>query len=186
MKIGLDFDNVIAQTVQEIFKYYNNRFGKNHKIEEVTKYEFWSAWGTSKEEAINIVDEYHEEHKIEELPPLDDAVKSINSLAEGNSLFVITARPSRFKSKTEDWIMHHIKTKIKVMDAGDFHKDGRASKSEICKELQIPIILEDAPDTALDCADENIKVVLFDQPWNRALSGMRYLEWYQIDWPLHD
>jgi uncharacterized HAD superfamily protein len=88
---------------------------------------------------------------------------------KSHEIIVITSRPARFKSKTELWIKHHLGIHLEVVHSGDFHNDGRATKAQICKELKIPILLEDAPETAIECANSGINVVLFDQPWNQKV-----------------
>jgi len=36
-------------------------------------------------------------------------------------------------------------------------------------------LLEDAPDTALKCAENEIKVILFDQPWNQKINHVNLI-----------
>lgn len=37
-------------------------------------------------------------------------------------------------------------------------------------ELGIKLILEDSGETAIECSNERIKVILFDKPWNKQFS----------------
>ena len=82
----------------------------------------------------------------------------------------MSGRPTKFKNRVEEWLLHHLKRKLEVIHAGEFHKHQAASKAEICKELGISILLEDAPATALECATKGIKVILFNRPWNQNVS----------------
>lgn len=52
------------------------------------------------------------------------AVATISKMLDNrDELFVITARPVRFKQRVEGWLKHHLNTdKIKVIHAGDFHR----------------------------------------------------------------
>ncbi|MBS3083490.1 hypothetical protein J4423_01665 [Candidatus Pacearchaeota archaeon] len=169
MKIALDFDEVVANLLEPLLKEYNQKNGKSHKIDDFESYDWWTTWGITREEAIQLIDDFHENQKIESIEPIEKAVESITSLLHnGDKLFIITARPTRFNKKTGDWIKYHLKTdKIEIIHSGDFHKGQGANKSQICKELGIKIILEDSGETALKCAEIGIKVLLFDKPWNK-------------------
>jgi len=171
MKIGIDLDDVTADFFEALLRFYHKKFGKLHKKEEFKEWKWGPVWGVSREEGIKIVDEFHEKHNIDEVQPLKHAINSLHHLLRDHELFIITSRPVRFKSKVESWLKHHLgDVKIEVIHAGDWHKGQAATKKEICKERDIHILLEDAPDTALECAKAGVRVILFDYPWNQAVS----------------
>ncbi len=169
MKIGIDLDDVTADFFNPLLEWHNEKYNRSDKREEFKEFAWYPIWQISREEAIKRVDEFHETHKIEEVKPLKGAINSINKLSKDNELFIITGRPIRFKSRAEQWIKYHTKKEIPIINAGEFHKGQAASKAEICKELEISILLEDAPETALDCANQGIKVILFNNSWNQEV-----------------
>lgn len=170
MKIALDLDEVIADFFEALLKFYHRKFGKLYKKEEFKEWKWWPHLGLTREEAIKTVDEFHESHHLDEVKPLEHAVHSIKHLLKDNELFIITGRPIRFKPKVESWIKYHFRElSIEVIHAGDFHKGQAATKAEICKDKGISLLLEDSPDTALECAEAGIKVILFDNPWNQKV-----------------
>ncbi len=173
MKIALDLDEVLAEFMEALLSFYHKKTGKLYKKEEFKEYKWWPIFGISREEAVKIVDEFHESYSLDEIKPVELAVEKIGSLLKkGDELYIITARPARFIKKAEDWVRHHFKTdKIKIIPSGDFHEGQAANKSDICKELGITIILEDSGETALQCAEQGINVILFDKPWNKMTRG---------------
>ena len=42
------------------------------------------------------------------------------------------------------------------------------SKADVCREIGAEIMIEDVPDHVVSCANAGIRVLLFDQPWNRG------------------
>jgi uncharacterized HAD superfamily protein len=170
MKIGIDFDDVTVDFFNSLLAWHNKNYNRNDKKEHFNEFKWWPIWQISKDEAIKRVDRFHETHRVEEVLPMNDAIESINKLSKDNELIIITGRPIRFKLRVEEWLLHHLKRNLEVIHAGEFHKGQAASKAEICAELNIPILLEDAPETALDCANEGIKVILFDNSWNKCIS----------------
>ena len=170
MKIGIDFDDVITNFTYSLMNFCSKKYGKRVLVEEIKEWDWGLYWGISREEADKRVNEFHEIHSVENVNPLDNAISSLKELTKNNELFIITGRPIRFKSKVDSWLKYHIKSKLKVIYAGEWHKKQGSSKAEICKELKISILLEDAPTTANDCASKGIKVILFNKPWNQKIN----------------
>jgi uncharacterized HAD superfamily protein len=169
MKIGIDFDDVTVDFFNSLLKWHNKKYNRKDKREDFKEFAWWPIWNISREEAVKRVDEFHETHKVQDIQPMKESIPSLNKLSKDNELIVITGRPSRFKSRVQEWLLHHFKKNLEIIHAGEFHKGQGGTKAEICKELNIPILLEDAPETALDCANQGIKVILFDKPWNQKV-----------------
>jgi uncharacterized HAD superfamily protein len=169
MNIGIDFDDVITEFTDSLMEFYHRKYGKKVVREEIKEWDWGLYWGISREEATKRVDEFHETHSVENVNPLENALSSLKKLMKANEIFIITGRPVRFKSKVESWLHYHLKDKLPIIHAGEWHKGQAASKAEICKELKIPILLEDAPNAAIECAKAGVRVILFDYPWNQKL-----------------
>ncbi len=175
MNIGLDLDEVTADFLAAVLKFYHKKTGKLYTKADFPEWKWWPQLGLTKEEAIKTADEFHEKHDIRDVPPLEHAVKSINYLLKSHKIIVITSRPSRFKAKVEAWIKHHIGSPLEVIHAGDFHKGQAATKAEICNEKGVIVLLEDSPDTSMECAKSGIKVILFDNPWNQKIKHKKII-----------
>jgi uncharacterized HAD superfamily protein len=108
-------------------------------------------------------------------------------VAAGHELYFITARAERRRYITETWlrekgIFDHAKA-VHLKPVGDFRPDyprGRYDsagsaiyKVRLAKELELDAFCEDDVVIAKTLAEAGVKVFLFDQPWNRALSGER-------------
>lgn len=171
MKIGLDFDDVTAHFMDPLLEFYNNKKSKNHQQDESKEYDFWVNWGITKEEGIRLIDEFHHTQNVETTKPIEGAIESIKKIMHnGDKLFIITARPLKFKKKIEEWILHHFEDhRIEVISI-EFYNGKSATKSQICKGLSIEIMLEDSGKNAVECANEGIKVILFNKPWNQNYS----------------
>ena|SRR3989344_6564989 len=160
MKIGIDFDDVVAEFTESLMDYYNKKYGKKVSKEEILIWDWGLYWGIPREEAIKRVNIFHETYKVEDIFPLEKAIDSLNEIMIKHKVIIITGRPVRFKHRVEEWLQHHLKRRLEVIRAGEFHKGQAATKAEICKELGIEVLLEDSGETALDCANSEIKVLL--------------------------
>jgi uncharacterized HAD superfamily protein len=90
-------------------------------------------------------------------------------LVEKNEIVIITARPARWKEKTDAWVKKYLKIPFKIFYSSDFHKESNKTKAQLCHELGVNVMIEDVEDCAIGCANLNIKVILFDRPWNKKV-----------------
>lgn len=180
MKIGIDFDEVIADSFNCILDLINSRTGKSHKKEEFSDYNWNNVFGISREECINLVDEFHENHNIMDIKPIDRCVESINYLLkEKCKLHIITARPEKYRQKTNDWVKHYFNNEINIIHSGSYYNLG--NKADICKKLEIELMLEDSGETAFECAKNDIYAILFDKPWNKNHRHEKIVRVYDWD-----
>lgn len=171
MKIAIDLDEVTAEFLEKLLEYHCLKTDKKISKEEFLSYNFWETWGGTREEAIKIVYDFHKSKMFDGIQPVRGAIKSVEKLLKENEIVIITSRPANQRRKTKAWLKKYFgKIKIEVYFTGDFHK-GKNTKIEICKKIGIDLILEDHPDYAQKCAEEEIKVILFDRPWNRNLAA---------------
>ncbi len=168
MRIGIDIDEVVAEFVEGYLELFNKKFEKEAKKEDILTYDLWKNLGISKEDSFNLAHEFFKSPIFERVKLIEGAVESIPKLSENNELFFITSRPIDFKSKTENFLTKNFSNiNFKLIHSGDRFKNGLKSKSEICEDEGVEIIIEDQPDYCFDCAKKGIRAFLFDKPWNK-------------------
>src|SRR3989344_5054680 len=97
MKIAIDLDEVIANHIKELIKFYHKKTGKLVAEEKFTTYDWWIPWGITKEEAIEIDHKFKKSKMFDNIKPVENASESIKSLIKNNELFIITSRPIIYK-----------------------------------------------------------------------------------------
>ena len=169
MKIGIDLDEITANLLDQFHKFYHKKTGKLFHKKDIKTSNWGESWGIfDKKEQFKIIKEFHDSDFYDEIEPIERAIESINHLIDNNEIYIITSRPTIFKEKTEGWIKKHLQNlPINIIYTKDFFNEKGKSKSDICNRLGIKIIIEDDKDYALDCANSNIRVILFDKPWNQ-------------------
>ena len=179
IKIGIDLDGCAVDTnpmilyqANEMYYFDNNKkyskynktimkeWGRSLRVEDIIKFKYEECTPLSKEEVDEIFKVFAEEKKFLSLKPMPDAIKVINRLQEFFEGYFITARPGNVEGQTIGWFENSgIKDyKNKVILDGD--------KVMIAKDRGITRFIEDRAETALKLAENNIKVLLFDYPWN--------------------
>lgn len=182
MKIGIDIDNVIANTAPIIEKYaiwYNENVVKRglklHENEGVT----YKMFDWTKEENDDFCIKYLEEAVLQ-ADVKDDAKEIIKRLRdEGHHINIISSRAApAFKTPygtTAKWLN----------ERGIVYDDllvGTVDKKEPCAKNHIDVLIDDE-DQHIVPISEIIPVLVMDAPWNRQCEGgntIRVHNWDEV------
>jgi len=173
MRIGVDLDEVLADTLSAVLPFHNDRYNTSLTRGDFHSYKFWEIWGGSREESVRRVHEFFDSPYAERVTPIAGARDALTRLKEaGHELHVITARSNAFIEHTKRWIGMHFPGLFDEIHFTNFYSvsgEGR-TKSSVCKNLGIEVMVEDDLHHASDCATSGIKVILIDYPWNKEES----------------
>lgn len=176
MKIGIDLDEVLADFMPQLLKYYNGKYKTNFTRKQIKEYNFWNLWRCTKEQVIEEVYHFFKSPYANEIQPVRGARETVLKLNKNNELFVITSRADDFAEETFRWINKYFSrvfSEIYITNQWNNSYKKTKKKSDICKELGIELIIEDGPEHASDCASSGLNVLLFDCPWNKGIIGKK-------------
>ena len=183
MKIGVDIDEVVVEFFKKYLKLFNKRFGKNLIFEDIVKYEIWDLTDVSQEETLRVLDEFGSSESFFRIQLVKGAKEVLDEFFKSHEIFFITSRPEKAKEQTWKFFEERFQNSpFKIIFSGDMF-GGNKTKFEICKELGIPILIEDRRKYALDCAQNGIRVLLMDKPWNQNCEHenlVRVKSWKEI------
>ena len=170
MRIGIDLDEVIANTLTAVINFHNEKYGTDFKENNFSSYRFWETWGGTRDEAIRKVHEFYVTDHFANVRPVAGSIDAVDKLKEnGHELFIITGRQENIIKETEKWIKKHFPEVFSgVHFANTYGLTGsKMKKGTICEQLGIEIMVEDDIIYASELAESGIKVFLFDRPWNK-------------------
>ena len=169
MKIGLDVDGVLADSMPIVNDFYNRRFGSNFKLFDYQYYDLEKTWGGTKQNAAKIIEYLFFSPYWNLVPPVDYSQEGIDIISKENNLIAITSRPISIHEKTQRFIKEYFGDKIReIVSTGQYASLAtNISKSDICISRGIELLIEDCFEVALDCAQKGISVFLLDYPWNQ-------------------
>ena len=123
MKIGIDIDDVICNTIPNIVTFYNKKYNKNIEFKDINSFNLWeSGIGKNKKEIIKIVDEFDSEIGFENVELLADVKQAVFELSNNFDIFFITSRLNKFHDKTENYFKKNFSNvNFKLIYANDFH-----------------------------------------------------------------
>lgn len=172
MIIGIDFDDVLADTIGQLILFHNETYGTELTRKQFHSPRWWEVWGGTRDQSVNKFFEFKKSPYFKDVKPLEYAIDAIDELSNNHTLVVITSRQVEFVKETNEWINEHFPNKFKdifLTNHAHWALSGTSTtKLAICKQENVDILIEDNLDYAEECAEENIQVLLLDTPWNQG------------------
>ncbi len=171
MIIGVDVDDVLADFMNSMIKYHNDRYDTNYSREDFRSYNLWKTLGGNEEDAVKkIYDFYHTSH-FDNISPTEGSQDAVEKLSKNNTLRVITSRPHDIHDQTLSWLDRYFLGKFEEAHftnewAGGIGKPTR--KKDVCLEHNVDILIEDSLAYANECVSNRTRVYLMDRPWNQS------------------
>lgn len=180
MRLGIDLDDVLADTVKSFLKYYNNKYNHSFKKKDITHYFLKNILGVTQEEMNDIFKDFFN-REIQNIPTVYGSKKAIKELKDKYELVIVTDRPQYTIIDSMDWVEENFPKSFKEFY---FTKVSGITKGEACELFDISIVVEDNLDNALDIIKHNSQVMLLDKPWNKGrfnYGGIeRFSSWKKI------
>jgi len=172
IKIGIDIDEVLADFNSGIIEWHNQKYGTSLIRENFISYFFNQVWGGTIEEAIQKVKDFHDSENFKKLSPVESSIDAISLLSKGNDLFVITSRPYFVQDETERWVNNFFGKKFNgIFYSSNYYSQAKNSgktKLQICRDLEVSVLIDDSLSYISQCASTEVKGLLFgNYPWNR-------------------
>ncbi|MEK6926567.1 MAG: hypothetical protein AABW50_04790 [Nanoarchaeota archaeon] len=169
MRIAIDVDGVLADTMPVLNDYYNQRFETNFKLEDYKCYDLEKTWKCKKEESVKIFDDFCNSSYFLEIQPVEYAQESIDMLALRHDLIAVTSRSEFIHDKTERFVKDYFGRRIdKIISTGKYDSLAvNSTKLSACSSERVDLLLENCLEIAVDSARNGIKTFLFNYPWNQ-------------------
>uniref|UniRef100_A0A7S0XC39 CN hydrolase domain-containing protein n=1 Tax=Chromulina nebulosa TaxID=96789 RepID=A0A7S0XC39_9STRA len=165
--IAIDIDEVLAHFIPKLADFHNENYGTSLTVEHFNCYEFHKVWGGSLEETSSKVMSFFDSPYISTVSGSYDALKL---LKQDFSLHIVTSRQHIVEDLTRQWIYKNYPDIFDEIHFGNHYtKNGISrSKSDICKDINALLLVDDSLIYAKNCASSGIPVILFGHyPWNR-------------------
>ena len=169
MKIGIDLDDVLADSLPHYLQAFNERFGFEVRLAD-------AAWRIAdrfphipQQETDAFFSELIEDGFFSSRPLIPHAKEAVEALAgDGHRLYIITGRTLRDERITMDWL-----TRVGVLSLFEsvVHRSRdpvERHKTDVASGLELGLFIEDELAVALAVAETAIPVLLFDHPWNQS------------------
>lgn len=169
MRIGIDVDDVVTESLPTYLKAFGDFFGHSVRIEDAAWEIFRAYPQISDADLAEFFRALEAADFLRTRPVYPEAARAIARLAAaGHQLVVVTGRLTEHIEHTrqilhEAGILDHFEELV--------HRDAERAteyKPRIVRERRLDVLIEDEHHVAAAVAAIPVPVLLFDRPWNRA------------------
>lgn len=185
--IGIDIDNVIAESYPSYIQKFNEVFQTQVKFDEIFSfYHLENNTPIAKEKVQEFLDIHiHRDEFQIKIPPYEKCKIMIQKWAnKGWGIHFVTARPAEIRNVTLQWLKKHgfwVKgATLDLFNVIKFRSDIEF-KADAVKKYILDIFIEDNLDIARVLS---IPVLLLDRPWNKGnlpKNVKRVKDWSDIE-----
>jgi 5'(3')-deoxyribonucleotidase len=168
--IAVDMDDVVIETAPSIVEYMNNTYGASMELENFYSRDpsLWNA--PDVETAIKRVNSFLDTEEYYESPPVQEAVHALRGLQKYHTLYIVTGRPDFTEIATRSWLKNHLPDLFTdVVFTNYFDHKKVKTKGDVCKQLNVDILIDDHIDHCESALEAGVQPILFgNYPWNSS------------------
>ena len=164
MRIALDLDGVLANTMSMWVRLWREKTGQDLRLEDFDEWSSWKALEITEGEFMQIMNEAW--RRCRYLPPTEENLQEkVSKLRTLGKVDIVTARPR----ETEEYALRWLELQNIEYDEYVWIRDGRSKLT-----LDYHVFIDDSPLMAEDASRVRKLVLLYDQPWNRRFRENNY------------
>lgn len=163
LKIALDLDGVLANTMQTFCELTNSRRSTHFTPEQFDRWNAWEITKTNKDEFLRTLDEAW--FNWRSIPPVEENLaEKISSLQRMGQVDLVTARSEVTVPFAKEWL-HHQKI--------PYNKFVRTESTAAKSYLDYDFFIDDSANLMPLIASRMFGYgILYEQPWNRTALNM--------------
>ncbi len=160
LKIAVDLDGVLAESMFVWCKRANKEFGTRLKMEDLDSWSAWKKFPISKDDFYRILDESWDDWL--EIPPTEpDLAEKVSRVEKFGNLDIVTGRSKRTVEAARNWIDNQ---KVRYRDFVRV----LGWRDKIL--LDYDVYIDDAPDLMpLISRSPTAWGILYERPWNKSV-----------------
>ena len=163
LKIAVDLDGVLAESMLVWCERANKEFGTRLKMDDLDSWSSWKKFPISKDDFYRILDESWDEWQ--EIPPTEPEIgEKVARIEKFGDLDIVTGRSKRTVEAARSWVDSQ---KIR------YHRFVRVLGWRDKILLDYNVYIDDAPDLMPQISrSPTAWGVLYERPWNRSVGDM--------------
>ena len=193
MNIYVDFDDCLCETGRAFAEMASSLFGKEIPYEEMQYFNLRQAFDLTEEQYGQLLVKGHEPETLLSIEETPGASKVINEcIGRGYHISVITGRPFSTYDVSRAWLDSHGLRNVRLYCLDKYGRENFIPDSDFSLELddyykmKFDYAIEDSP-LAFRFFDHlpDLRVMVFDRPWNREVefpngNYIRCIDWQMI------
>jgi len=115
----------------------------------------------SEKESAKMVRDFYESKEFMNMPPIKNSVDAMLELKKNNKLYIVTGRQEVVRDKTQSWIQENFPEIFSDVIMTNSFTTNEVSKSDVCKMLNIDLMIDDNMAVCQDCMAQKITAINF-------------------------
>ncbi len=175
LRVAVDLDGVLAETMEAWCRIANERFGTRLKLDDLDTWTSWRKTGITKDQFFEILDQTWD--AWEEIPPTEpNLAKKVAAVEKLGTLDVVTGRSKQTVEAAKQWL-----SRYKI----PYERFVRVQGWQDKVFLNYDVYIDDAPELMpLISRNPIMHGILYTRPWNREVDEMprvfRVDSWTQV------
>lgn len=161
MKIGVDIDGVLANSLPLWVAELNNYFNKSKQLEEIHLYDIHKTYEISQRD-LKLFLERRGRYLMKSPEPVTGASYYLGRIKQHHEIYIITARDKRYREETQEWLKKH------GLPYDELLLLGSHDKKEPCLARNLKVLVEDTLEIGVEVSSAGIPVLLLDAPYNQG------------------
>ena len=164
LKIAVDLDGVLAETMETWCKHANEFLGTNLKLADLDTWASWRKLGISREQFFQFLDEAWDDWQS--IPPTEPRLaEKVGKIARSGQIDVVTGRSKESVKAAKSWLAEQEIPYRRFVRVPGW-------KDKIF--LNYDIYIDDAPELMpLISRNPTMWGILYSRPWNRTVPELR-------------
>lgn len=190
LPIYVDFDDVLSETTLAFSQILKREYGREVGIEQITSFNFQEAFGLTPKEFDYLFDLIHRPEEILKFDPVEGAIEVLKDWAfQGYKVAIVTGLLTSTYETSLEWLSSHRVPYDSFIMVDKYSRPATdhtvAISMDALSAMKFCLAVEDSLSMAEYISQNmDIRVALFDRPWNRGkgLNGKieRYTGWGRI------
>jgi len=157
IRIAVDIDEVLTPLLPSMLKWRKPKV----RVPPLHPYVYRNIYDISEEESALMVREFYETEEFANLPVIAGSLECLTNLKQKSRLYVMTGRQHIVRAKTEKWIEQNFPGIFTDVILTNSFTKNEVSKAELCKILNIGLLIDDNLPVCYDCRDLKIGAINF-------------------------
>lgn len=157
MRIGIDIDEVLAPFLPTMKRWRPPKV----QVPQRHKYLYRDVYKISERESVKMVRDFYNSEDFMNMPPIDHAYETLMKLKKENKLYIVTGRQEVVRDKTQSWIQDNFPGVFHDIIMTNSFTSNEIPKGDMCKLLNIGLMIDDSIDVCHGCLEQRIPVMNF-------------------------
>lgn len=161
MRIGVDIDGVLADSLPLWVNELNRFFNKSKRVEEIHLYDICQTYEITTNELHKFLDRKGK-FLMSEPSPVTGASYYLSRIKQYHDIYIVTAREEQYGRETRGWLKKY------GLPYDELFLLGSHEKKEACLENNLNVLVEDTLEIGIQVSAAGVPVLLMDAPYNQG------------------